>query len=201
MKKNKALIYVTKKPLYLLKNNDTYTVLSKNAETLNKNNDNIHYEDLNGKIVAEFEFDVDKIYAIKREYHETRYSTNPYITTKTVIKPILEKSNLFLEELDQYLNGEDGYAINIENLHIFDKPKELSECYKKYESKKYQDYSPTYYMPIAKAPQNMMRVWLYENGEWVMYILISIQPHWAYRILSGSKTKEIRKKISKGMLE
>ena len=193
MEKNKALIYVTKKPLYLLKNNDTYTVLSKNAETLNKNNDNIHYEDLNGKIVAEFEFDVDKIYAIKREYHETRYSTNPYITTKTVIKPILEKSNLYLEELDQYLNGEDGYAINIENLHIFDKPKELSDYY--------SDIQRIVERPapaIKKAPQNMMYAF---DKKMFPYILISIQPHWAYRILSGSKTIEIRKKVLKGMLE
>ncbi len=68
----------------------------------------------------------------------------------------LPKTCLTGEELEDYLftkkGYQNGYAIHISKLEIFDEPKELSEFYRKYDQ---HDYSPIYYMPITKAPQNL----------------------------------------------
>ncbi len=190
---SKLLLYCTKAKPYLvgnknIVNSDIKFWLSK--DILNKE---FH---INGKIVAECDFEVEKIQAIYiNEYVYDLYHSFYRIQDD---KEWLDKTCLNMKQLDNYLKGKNGYAIHIKNLHIFDKPRELSECHKKYEG---INYSPTCYMPIATAPQNMMRVWLYENGEWVMYILISIQSQWLCKILNREKTIEIRKKVLKEMLK
>ena len=147
--------------------------------------------DLNGKIVAECDYEVEEIRYV--EYaDEWGYETNDLNEDDLTDKSCLSGKQLF-DYLKHCRNG--GYAIHIKNLHIFDKPKELRECHKKYGGK---NYSPIYYMPITSAPQNMMKVKrvLQEDG-----ILISIQPQWLCKILNGEKTIEVRRKVLKEVLK
>ena len=142
---------------------------------------------LNGKIVAECDFEVEEI----------KYSVATLI-----------HSRLTLKKLDDYLQGKNGYAIHIKNLHIFDKPKELDDYY----------YSRKgVFRTLGKAPQNMMYVQEvvpfkeehlikgvlqeFRGNRVNEYILISIQPQWLCKILNGEKTIEVRKKVLKEMLK
>lgn len=147
---------------------------------------------LNGKIVAECDFEVEEIYIVK-SYGFPRNIEIVY--TDSLRQPIYlsQKSCLKLEDICEYLNHKDGYAIHIKNLHIFDEPKELSDCLI------HPKIEPKYYgcEHLSKAPQNMMYVELDD----IKYILISIRPEWLCKILNGDKTIEIRKKVLKEMLE
>ena len=146
-------------------------------------------ESLNGKIVAECDFEVQKIELLGDEIN--------------IYYGIENKSCLTTEEIENYLgydNDYKGYAIHLKNLHIFDKPKELSEVYK------IEDIGGMLFTkPLTKAPQNMMRVsvnrWeysCYEPND--VNILISIKPEQLCKILNGEKTIEIRKKVLREML-
>lgn len=155
-------------------------------------NQKMSWQTLNGKIVAECDFEVDEIDTIALSEH----IDNDYYDNR--IDMISKKSCLTCEQMSKYLGDtwdSIGYAIKIKNLK--ERVMELSDCHKKYGGK---NYSPTYYMPITNAPQNMMRVWIYENGKWVMYILISVRPEWLCLELNGEKTIEVRKKVLKEML-
>lgn len=75
---------------------------------------------LNGKIVAECDFEIEEI----------KLKTNSYeawFETKTLNEEQLrEKSCLRVDELYNYLKPNDtGYAMHIKNLHIFDEPREV----------------------------------------------------------------------------
>ena len=207
--KIKALLYSTKA------NPTLYNVLGKFITTkyMGKDfmQDGVTHPELNGKIAAECDFEVEEIFQ-EFENETDRTGLFWYRTNNLIEKELLERSGLTITELNEYLEPleqkyvygkgwqikPNGYAIHIKNLHIFDEPKKLKECHKKYEGK---NYSPTYYMPITSAPQNMMKVWLYENGEWVMYILISIQSQWMRKILNKEKDIEVRKVVLKEMLK
>ena len=165
---------------------------------------------LNGKIVAECDFEVEDLRIV-----EDDPLGGYWYETKTLSEnEILEKSCLTSDELFDYL-GEDneGYAIHIKNLHIFDEPRDLSD----YTTRKPQTYdsiicdscnnfgfdckkcSSFYdYQQVMKAPQNMMKVceWDVEDK-----ILISIRPQWLCKILNDEKTIEVRKKILKEMIK
>lgn len=130
---------------------------------------------LNGKIVAECDFYTSKIWYGVNEKNE-------YIN---FIK-VCDDACLTLDEIDNYLKGQNGYVIHIKNLNIFDKPRELSE-YVNYWDK-----------PIKKAPQNMMYAYGRNTGD--KYILISIKAEWLCKILNGEKTMEVRKKVLKEMI-
>ena len=171
----KLLLYCTKaKPM--LRKLDNYF--------LDKHNDNYYWGkgqtvpyNLNSKIVAECDYEVEKIYYSPLFCNYTTWSLGK--------DDLLNKSCLTYDELKNYLgtkdvvgnDGYNGYAIHIKNLHIFDEPKELN---------------------ISKAPQNMMK-YLDENDN--LYILISIQPQWLCKILNKEKTIEIRKKVLKEMIK
>lgn len=76
--------------------------------------------DLNGKVVAEFIlYDVE---TIDRDY-------NDWLPKRMydIMPSQLEASCLTEEQLDNYLKGQTGYAWHIDDLKIYDKPKELSE--------------------------------------------------------------------------
>lgn len=177
----KLLLYCTKaKPM--LRKLDKYF--------LGKHTDNYYWKkgqtvpyNVNGKIVAECDFEVEYL----RIVDDDPLGAYWYETKTLSENEVLEKSCLIGDELFDYL-GEDneGYAIHIKNLHIFDEPKELSEYG--------MDFPIS---PIVKAPQNMM----YANGIGERYILISIKPQWLCKILNGEKTIEVRKKVLKEMLE
>ena len=156
---------------------------------------------LNGKIVAECDYEVEEIRADYGSNHignidmDDRYDY--YVNSLRDEYELCKKSSLTMEELDNYLLGENGYAIHIKNLK--ERVMELSDC-----SKYIQDnilYGGKFLVPVKKAPQNMMKVWIYENGKWVMYILISVRPQWLCLELNGEKTVEVRKNVLKEMLQ
>ena len=137
---------------------------------------------LNGKIVAECDFKVEKINVIDGAF--TTHTLNE--------KELLNKSCLtFHQMFDYFANTFNyGYAIHIKNLHIFDEPNELFY----YDGKTKEGV----FYHLNKAPQNMMCA--YDIDE-IKYILISIRPEWLCKILNGEKTIEVRKKILKEMLK
>lgn len=157
---------------------------------------------LNGKIVAECDFEVEEIRYV--EYvDEWGYETNTLNEDDLIDKSCLSGKQLF-DYLKHCKNG--AYAIHIKNLHIFGKSRELSnycikQCqFSKCSTCKYGKNNiscATIDTPITKAPQNMM--YAYDN-ELNKYILISIQPQWLCKILNGEKTIEVRKKVLKEML-
>ena len=155
---------------------------------------------LNGKIVAECDFEVEEI------PFDCAFGYFKMTNSK------LEKSCLSLYELNEYLNTDKGYAIHINNLHIFDKPRELYKCLGAIKK-------DSVFYPLQHSPQNMMYVYErkdsqlqdYSKFDWTLldrtsiedvnkYILISIRPEWLCKILNGEKTIEVRKKVLKEML-
>ena len=174
----KALLYCTKSKPYI------YPKFWRGSESGEK---------LNGKIVAECDFEVEELDCIHYTSGDVNYCT---ITLNTY--NLLKNSCLTYEELDEYLKEKDGYAIHIKNLKIFDEPRELSY----YRCKKSLEY-------IKQAPQNMMYIYeLIDNCELhylgsniVERILISIRPEWLCKILNGEKTIEVRKKVLKEMIK
>ena len=79
---------------------------------------------LNGKVVARFNATAEEI-----SYNYRSDFTSVY--TDTLNTEDLEKQAcLTRHEFAKYLKGDYGYAIHINDLEIFDKPKEISEFYK-----------------------------------------------------------------------
>lgn len=75
---------------------------------------------LTGMVVARFW--CDKVEEILFDLAEKEWFTDTLEE-----KELLKESCLSQEELDDYLQAKNGYAIHITKLEIFDKPKEISE--------------------------------------------------------------------------
>ena len=185
-----------------------------------------NFESLNGKIVAECDFEVEEIGLHKIDIgvgYDYIYETD------TISCGLVEsKSCLSNQDLQNYLgtnkdNGEKvGYAIHIKNLHIFDKPREIYSYL--------GAITNDVYYRLKNAPQNMKYAYERKDGKLIncpkqmpftsedknkyfetlnntndcdvnKYILISIQPQWLCKILNGEKTIEVRKKVLKEMLK
>ena len=195
----KLLLYCTKGKPYLVDlrkdfNNVNFDIFD-NKEILNTG-----WNILNGKIVGECDFEVHEI--IHTDITDDDFSYGYYNGKKNV--RICKDSCLTKDEIFDYLyNGyvDNGYAIHIKNLKIFDEPSELSN-YLSYITK---NEFPELNKPIEKAPQNMMYCYLNDDGEYYddenEAILISIRPEWLCKILNGEKTIEVRKRVLKGMIE
>ena len=189
----KLLLYCTKAKPYLY---DLRYIFGTFCGCKAKQN---HFENLllNGKIVAECDFEVEEIFEDNFEdardgYVEHFYTLKSYDDFDEGQEALLKKSCLQKHELSNYLGFENGYAIHIKNLHIFDKPRFI------------QDYSKNEnpYNYIENAPQNMMYAYDVKSFEYYeKYILISIRPEWLCKILNGEKTIECRKRILKEMLK
>ena len=168
--------------------------------------------DLNGKIVAECDFEVEDIENVT--ITNINASHLQLLTNKLTEEELFKHSCLSRYEMFNYLkkgfskaDEPRGYAIHIKNLHIFDEPKELGnyitkQCqFGKCATCKYGKndiHCATIDTPITKAPQNMMYAYDSEGNK---YIVISIQPQWLCKILNGEKTIEVRKKVLKEMLK
>lgn len=195
----KLLLYCTKAKPYLYKTDDTMIEKMNGDYHTQLNKAVLNGNCLNGKIVAECDFEVEEIekgYGI----HHTSFDEEGYFDdfydymTKTIDEDILlKRSCLNVVELETY---NPNYAIHIKNLHIFDEPRELSD----YLNNKYWN-SHFGNDRVSKAPQNMMRVYKLKDIEWEEYILISIRPEWLCKILNREKTIEVRKKVLKEVLE
>ena len=178
--KLKMLLYCTKAGLILRDYRGKTNVLSPTDRPV-----------LNGKIVAECDFEVEEITHGYGEYGE-------YYQTKTLgLMSLREHSCISSDELSEYLKRGDvvskvGYAIHIKNLNVFDKPKKISDFYK---STNEITFEPP--LPLIKAPQNMCYAYdKYGNK----YVVISIRPEWLAMILNGLKDVELRRKVLKEML-
>ena len=200
----KLLLYCTKEKPYLFKTPQCAEEVYKYY--LYPNNKYLENKSLNGKIVGECDFEVERI--IYRETDKNNYS---FGTDTLTPDELLDKSCLTTLELCKYIGsnpnwtkGDYGYAIHIKNLHIFDTPKKLSDYTK----------SIPPFLPITKPPQNMMYCneviktdfklgdKVFKNAAYQIehYVLASVQPQWLCKILNGEKTIEVRKVVPNGML-
>ena len=166
----------------------------------------------NGKIVAECDFEVEEIEKIYGSNHacfdKDGYFDDyaDYVTKSLEETELLKHSCLTSEELENYLQDKNGYALHISNLHIFDKPRELSYYYKF--DGIYSNIN--HWETIYKAPHNMMYAYdltseLCLGGTYNRYlkknILISIQPQWMCLILNHKKDVEVRRVVLKEMIK
>ena len=181
----KLLLYCTKAKPYLY---GMYSGFESKYGYHTTNDKNVSKEHtvLNGKIVAECDFEVEEIKPCISPIDKKPYA---YMTKTLERWDILEASCLTFDKLDNYLKPKfSGYAIHIKNLNIFDKPRELSD---------YKGNSKgNFFKIIEKAPQNMQMVL---NEKLEDCILISIRSQWLCKILNGEKTIECRKKVLKEM--
>ena len=179
----KLLLYCTKSKPYLndcklINNNKRYFISNKGLWSIDLSTQQT-YSVLNGKIVAECDYEVEEI--------------KPFFCEN--IKKFEKESCLTMRECAEYLKDFYGYAIRIKNLNIFNEPKKLTDCYRIIPP----DEIGCRYKSIRKAPQNMMYAYDY-FGDDDNKVLISIHPEHLCKILNGEKTIEVRKKVLKEML-
>jgi len=181
----KLLLYCVKAKPYLFNQNIYEFYESKYITSTHKFHEKQDYL-LNGKIVAECDFEVENIYV----------NNNVIMGTETLNSyDLVVKSKVEIEQMRNYLKGNNGYAIHIKNLHIFDKPIDIRNYYN-IAPRTMQDCMNQ--RTLVKAPQNMCNAYdVYKNH----YIVISIQPQWLCKILNKEKTIEIRKKVLKEMIK
>lgn len=179
----KLLLYCTKAKPNIVKglNNEFYISNAFKEEGIDD------YK-INGKIVAECDFDVEEIY----NFFDEIDGDFGYWTKNLSEEDLSKRSCITKNDILDYINNLIGYAIHIKNLHIFDEPKYLDELWA-FD----KQGLPT---KIEKAPQNMMKCHLIKPIEIEEYILISIHPEWLCKILNGEKTIEVRKRVLKEML-
>lgn len=197
----KLLLYCTKSKPYLYKSTSYKKYYAINEKSI------FNRQMFNGKIVAECDYEVHKI--IHTDITDDDFSYGYYNDGKNV--RICKDSCLTKDEIFDYLyNGyvDNGYAIHIKNLHVFDESKELSDYYT-FDSE--QHININYCKPMTKAPQNMRYCWEFFQERYILAskcfryfaknVLISVKPEWLCKILNGEKTIEVRKKVLKEMLK
>jgi len=158
-------------------------------------------EKLNGKIVAESDFEVEEITKV-RNYYDMKPEAfdNLYYTRTLDCEQLSIFSCMTTEQFDNYLKDKNGYAIHIKNL-VADGWRDLEEFF--------TCGRDNVFRHVKRPPQNMMKVWApaYPSYRYSYpsikdeYVLISIRPEWACKILNGEKTIEVRKKVLKEMKE
>ena len=190
---------ITKLLLYCTKSKKQLVKWEKYMYGENRKSDK--FNSLNGKIVGECDYEVSEVELKYAAYFGPLYITkreNPfkYFSHTDLLKASCMQDN----EILMYLRNNNGYAIHIKNLRIFDEPKELNEVYSIHNVG-----GMLLTDKLKKAPQNMQRISLKE-WEYGTYnpndiaILMSIYPEWLCKILNGEKTIIIKKKVLKGML-
>ena len=190
----KLLWYCTKSNLKLYKTRDNdYTTLNAKANIFG-------YEELNGKIVAVSDYEVEEIRIITQ--YTTDKSWDVYLTPNLAPIELKEHSCLNDSMLNKY---KPNYAIHIQNLYEFIKPKELKDLYIKgaYHNPEQMftdeiQINGEWFHPMKKAPQNMCYA-VDEKGN--RYVIISVHPEWLCLILNGLKDVELRRKVLKEMKE
>jgi predicted transcriptional regulator len=186
----KLLLYTTKRRPWLIR----IAQGLRHLLNLDKNPYSVHPDTtvLNGKIVAECDYECEHLYNTYDIYDD---NVLHYFDTDTLKeKELIERSCISNLELEKYFGKSNGYAIHIKNLHIFDEPRELSDYHISYYNKELEMMREKH---LEKAPQNMCRAFDV-NGN---YIVISIRPEWLCKILNKEKTIEVRKKVLKEMLK
>lgn len=199
--KIKALLYCTKAlPNLLSIKDEEVDFMCNYKKWLTDNDKKYKHCSYNGKIVCECEVETEEI-EDRVSYFDSWFNEGHH--TKNMTNKELEKrSCLSYQDLCKYLGeGEPnevvGYALHLSNVK-----ERVMELYKVTYIKRGYDFGEFIeHTPITKAPQNMMWVWIKENGKWVKYLLISVRSQWLCKILNGKKDIEVRRKVLKGMVE
>ena len=177
---------------------------------------------LNGKIVAECDFEVEEIY--EELYGDLDWQHDYLPTTNTMSIVSLEQTScLTRDEICSYLKNNNGYAIHIKNLHIFDKPRDLNEfeltnncCFEKETGRDWEDLPiyeckfPNYckyksdcanvcdkHWYKVKKIHNMTKVFDTENIGWKF--ATSVNSEQLCKVLNEKATTIIKKSILKEM--
>ena len=115
------------------------------------------YRLVNGKVVFKFRcYNVEEIYPLLHKPSLFTPVDCLYYLNMGSPKGLKDKACVNYSELNDYLQHKPGYAIHINDLEIFDKPKELSE----FTNGKYifgKNYKLELYK-LTKAPQNFCYV-------------------------------------------
>ena len=172
----KLLLYCVKAKPYLLNQNIYEFYESKYITSTHKFHEKQDYL-FNGKIVAECDFEVEEIDCKKADKIDRFY----------------KYSRLTYRMLDEYLKGNNGYAIHIKNLHIFDKPKCLDELWV---FDKQGLPNNLYNTPTCMKKVEMIRFLNTTN-----YILIPVSPEEMCRIANGEQSVIVRKRVLKEMIK
>ena len=188
----KLLLYCTKGKPYLKRRNQS--ILDNGIDKYIQSQEIM----LNGKIVAECDFEVSDIelHLAYSDYCRPVYFTKRKEPFKYFsYTDLLNTSCMEDNEIFRYLGHNGGKAIHIENLHIFDKAKELSEFYS------IHDIGGMLLTDkLTKAPKNMQRISLNE-WEYGTYnskdiaVLLPIHPELLCKILNGKCTIIIKRKF------
>ena len=156
----KVLIYITKGEPYLTWDyNMNHLGSMWKVFELHEEKDN-DYQYLNGKVVAKFILNKAEDIIMRKICGEWEV-----YGSENGQDSLIQKSCLTQKEIFRYFKGNNGYAWKIDDLVIFDKPKELGEFY--HYKKKLIDcgmdcppYIDEVKVPLTKAPQKM--VWVEE---------------------------------------
>jgi predicted transcriptional regulator len=202
----KLLLYCTKAKPQLFSGNSIYN--QEKIFSLVKGNNQEQYEkletlkclnnltQLNGKIVGECDYEVEKIKNFDTSFVIAKYLD--YEKDLAYTNAIAKDSCLNYYDLKKYLGTKNGYANHIKNLNIFDKPKELQE----YATLKKYPGGYEKFVSVERAPQNMMYVYdVNSDNPNEKKVLISIRPEWLCKILNKEKTIEVRRVVLKEMLK
>ncbi|MCK9576926.1 MAG: hypothetical protein M0R51_13565 [Clostridia bacterium] len=117
---------------------------------------------LNGKVVARFtlnkweEIEKEVIFPVNEMMGHFVHTTKDFNENQ-----LLKGSRLSHPELQQMLMNKRGYAYHIDNLVVFDEPKELGEFEKEEYAVMPNGVFPSY-QPLIKAPQSWQYVWVKE---------------------------------------
>lgn len=140
--------------------------------------------DWNGSIIAECDYEVEEINAIP-------YDEDMIYETKTLdYDDLLKKSCLNNQELDDYLQGREGYAIHIKNLRI------------------YGFQRTTKYLSCVEKPRTMTYVYacftlsdrLSKGKDHRYDVIVPMNAKQIVKILNREQTIIVKKKILKRML-
>ena len=137
---------------------DVYIYCTKGNGLLRLNGKRSYY--VKGKVVAKFT--LNKVEEIKFNNNFNNYYIDRHTEENVGEITLGIASCLCHKELNDYLKEDTGYAWHISNLVIFDRPKELSEFYKR-QCPLICMHKYTYYCDICsnrltKAPQNFCYV-------------------------------------------
>jgi predicted transcriptional regulator len=182
----KALIYCTKAEPYIhqTKDNIYFNKFIKSPYLINENGlPTYAITLLNGKVVAQFDLNrIEKIICnnepdyygeIDGDYgfevgditfdEEGNYLHSQNYEIYTSLR-ICKESCVEFEDMDEYFDAKDGYAMFIKNFKAFDKPKALGDYYKDFAYSDTDEYgkqhNPTLIpIPLERAPQSMQKVW------------------------------------------
>ena len=186
----KAYLYCTKAKPYLTKVVELgkyYCVSKKDMKAIGYTTENeLSEASLNGTVC--FECDIGKVEKIRHDYSPLG---DDLFFTKSVSIPVdFERQTcLNTEQLNSY---KPRYALYIENVKAI-APMPITALARRDPTG--LNIAEGIASGMFRAPQNMGYAWLYEDGKWVRYLLLSIRPENVCNIANGLKDIETRRQV------